>query len=61
MKEKPTKIKMLTQKQYIKHSGCICPICHTADVSGGPVQIDGGYAWQDVDCGNCNAGKIIIN
>jgi transcription elongation factor Elf1 len=55
MKKKAKKIKVMGQKAYIQNSGCFCPICNSGDVSGSNIQIDGGIAWQEIDCGNCNA------
>jgi transcription elongation factor Elf1 len=55
IKKKIKKIKAMGQKTYIANSGVACPLCHSGDVTGGHIQIDGGIAWQEIDCGNCNA------
>lgn len=42
-------------KPYIEASGQYCPVCKGHDISGGYIEIDGGVAWQEVDCGECGA------
>ncbi len=32
-----------------------CPQCGSEDITGGPVEIDDGHAYQDVDCSKCDA------
>lgn len=48
--------KTLTPDQiqaYIDSRGATCPFCGASDLEGGPVQIDGGTAWQSVTCPEC--------
>jgi transcription elongation factor Elf1 len=46
--------KPLTDAQYIKNP-TVCPSCQGKDVSGGPVEVDAGTAWQEVTCLACEA------
>lgn len=47
------------EKEYVDHGGVKCLFCGGEDgvngveIVGGPVEIDGPDAWQDVSCGNC--------
>ena len=43
------------QKDYIAASGQFCPICKSHDLSGDFFQVDGGVAWQEVTCNECEA------
>ena len=42
-------------KSYIRSNGikCLNPECSGNDLQGGPVEIDGGEAWQEVTCSEC--------
>lgn len=47
---------ILTAEQksaYLKSDGGCCPFCQDADISGGPVEISGREAWQEVKCQAC--------
>lgn len=54
MSTKKTKLPM-TQKQYLKRDGTCCPYCRCDSVSGGPVEVNGGAATQEVGCDTCMA------
>lgn len=46
----------MTDAQYTAGHGCLCPSCgSSAGISGGPLEVDGGVAWQRVDCSECGA------
>jgi hypothetical protein len=38
---------------YVTGGGNHCPFCNDEDISGSSVEIDSGYAWQEVDCSAC--------
>jgi hypothetical protein len=42
-------------RAYVASGGARCPYCGDDGISGGPVEIDGGCAWQEVDCPACGA------
>jgi hypothetical protein len=42
-------------RDYVAGGGNLCPYCGDDDISGGSVEVDAGYAWQDVDCSACGA------
>ena len=42
------------KKAYMKDAANLCPFCKSPDISGGPVEIDGREAWQEVSCNECN-------
>lgn len=44
----------MTDEQYLQDSGK-CPNCGSHDISGGPVDIDGPSASQEVTCDECDA------
>lgn len=51
----PTKGAM-TDAQYSARRGCHCPSCGSSTgISGGALEVDGGTAWQKVDCSECGA------
>lgn len=52
---KPKIKKPASQKSYINDGGCYCPVCNSANVYGGNIQIDDGIAWQEIGCGECSA------
>ena len=39
---------------YIAGGGVRCPFCGSDDISGGPVEVEAGCAWQNVDCLACD-------
>lgn len=46
----------LTSNQYASGEGLLCPVCEArCSAEGGPVEIDGGKAWQNVYCTECDA------
>jgi hypothetical protein len=49
------KRKWLTDKQYVKKNGGVCPHCGEDQIEGESVEIDGGEATQDVSCLGCGA------
>jgi hypothetical protein len=40
-------------RNYVTGGGNHCPYCLDEDISGSSVEIDAGYAWQEVDCSAC--------
>jgi transposase-like protein len=46
---------MKYKKKYLKTGGENCPFCQSEHMEGGPVDIDGAHAHQEVSCPNCNA------
>ena len=45
----------LTDAEYVAKLGTCCPVCRGTDVEGGPVEIDGGSASQEIRCNTCGA------
>lgn len=48
-------MKLMSGVQYAAKGGCVCPVCGADDISGESVEIDAGYAYQEVGCDNCGA------
>lgn len=40
---------------YVKNKGMKCPFCGKSSIEGSSIEIDGGIAWQDVYCTDCEA------
>ena len=40
--------KPVSQKQYLKDEHC--PMCGGSEVEGGPINVEGGNAFQDISC-----------
>lgn len=38
--------------EHLKGTG-VCPYCHSDDITGGGVQIEGNKAIQEVTCNSC--------
>lgn len=45
----------LSEKEYLKKGGNLCPFCGSDEITGGPVEIDGACALQEVSCLFCGA------
>lgn len=43
----------MTNAQYVEAKGMHCPFCNASDIEGGSIDIDAGYATQDVSCHDC--------
>lgn len=39
-------------KSYLTHPG-MCPRCKRSGLEGGSIEIDGGIAWQEINCLDC--------
>jgi hypothetical protein len=35
-----------------------CPLCLSTDITGGSIDIDGKYAYQEIQCDECDATWI---
>lgn len=44
---------MKYKKEYLKAGGTFCPFCRGEDISGEPVEIDAGWAYQEMSCAVC--------
>jgi len=45
----------LTEQEYIQELGQVCPICKSSDIrTDGNTDFDADYAWQRVNCKDCN-------
>ena len=51
--ERTNRITPEKQAEYINANGGMCPFCGSGDIEGGPVEIDGCEAWQNVSCHDC--------
>jgi hypothetical protein len=47
------KNKPMTTEEYIHCQGNKCPFCHSDDVNGGALTVDGKEVWQEVCCNDC--------
>lgn len=48
---------MLTEKQqseYIENGGNACPFCGEGNFDCGSIDIEAGFAFQNLRCSNCN-------
>ena len=46
---------IMTVLQYMTNGACKCPVCHSEEIEGGPIEIDAGQAWQPMSCNACPA------
>jgi len=46
---------LLTPGEYAKKRGLECPRCHSHDLEGAEVEIDAGWATQDIICNECHS------
>ncbi len=46
---------VLSDEEYVKKGGGVCPKCHSSEIEGGSVEIDGACASQGVNCLACEA------
>lgn len=44
-----------TEEEYVAKAGTQCPSCGSDDMDGGEVNIDAGYASQEIRCLTCDA------
>jgi hypothetical protein len=51
--EEPPRINEEIKKKYLKAGGALCPFCGSSDITAEPVESDGGEAWCDVTCKEC--------
>jgi len=42
------------KKAYLENAANLCPFCQSPDITGGPVDINGREAWQEVSCNECH-------
>lgn len=45
-------------KEYIKDGGTRCPRCRSDQIEGGPIEVDKGWADQEMWCNDCEASWI---
>lgn len=43
----------LTDKQYVANDGLRCPFCFADDIRGESFNVENGYVYQEVSCGEC--------
>ena len=43
------------RETYIESGGTQCPMCESADITGGNVYVESLEAWQSVWCNECDA------
>lgn len=44
-----------SDQEYVENGGTSCPYCGSQDITTfGPIEAEGGCAWQDITCNNCN-------
>ncbi len=44
---------MLTEKEYIKEGGNVCPVCESKDIEAAKVKADSATAWAGIQCQDC--------
>jgi hypothetical protein len=47
-------------KSYLDGEGAVCPYCSAPDISGGPLEVDGGVATQTIRCSSCDEQWIDV-
>ena len=45
----------MTDKEYVRQCGAICPSCRSSQIDGGHIEVDGSSAWQEITCFECGA------
>lgn len=45
----------LTDAEYVATLGTNCPVCQSTQLEGSSVDIDGGFASQEIWCKTCGA------
>lgn len=43
------------RETYIEGGGNFCPLCESADITGGAIMVEQLEAWQSVWCNECGA------
>ena len=46
---------LFNRRKYIEGGGVACPFCGSENIEGGSVEIDCGFANQNVGCADCGA------
>jgi hypothetical protein len=49
---------LLSNAEYVKNHGQKCPQCGGAEIEGGTVEVLGGFATQEISCGDCGASWL---
>jgi hypothetical protein len=39
---------------YVHKGGNKCPYCHSKNIEGGKLEVDGPLAWCEIICNGCN-------
>lgn len=52
--------KPMTQKEYARSCGIACPFCGSHDLESGAIGIEGGFATQEMECGDCKEEWVDI-
>lgn len=47
--------KPLTSEEYVAKKGLVCPHCQGEHIDGKQLSVEGGQAFQDVSCNDCDA------
>lgn len=47
-------------KSYLDGEGDACPYCNATDISGGPLEVDGGVVTQTMRCYSCDENWIDV-
>jgi hypothetical protein len=55
------KLTPMTDEEYIKTAGNVCPVCRKDEVTGEEVVIDGRSASQEVSCLNEKCGASWVD
>lgn len=45
--------KQMTEQEYRELGGGRCPYCHSDNITGDAIEVDGSIAWQPVSCDDC--------
>jgi transposase-like protein len=48
-----SKCELMTQKEYLKHNGTLCPNCKSDNITAGPLETDGMVGWANAKCDDC--------
>lgn len=43
----------MSDEEYVRHEGCVCPLCGSDNIEGDEVRTGTGTAVQDMYCNAC--------
>lgn len=55
IKREAQRPRRMTTQEYVENSGACCPVCHSTNIEGGAIDIEGRSAVQPVGCVDCGS------